>query len=197
MVNGDLPRVPRSLRDVGGFVDDRFGGAGLVCVLLKKIFPDHCTLPRGPQGRGTLNGRPQCSTVRPACRPSGCQSSGWLIGVSVIEMSSLVPPRASRGLAATRRTCHAPGGELPGCVPRNYRMTLWVVNPIRYWYCLGVLAMGERALSLPAAPGRGAAHGGASARVSRVGSFVGLYPHEPGTVRLELFRVSGVRCGAT
>ena len=48
MVNGDLPHVPRSLRNVGGFVDDRFGGAGPVRALLKKVFPDHWTLPRRP-----------------------------------------------------------------------------------------------------------------------------------------------------
>jgi hypothetical protein len=38
VVNGD---VPRSLRNVGGFVDDRFGGAGPMRALLKKVFPDH------------------------------------------------------------------------------------------------------------------------------------------------------------
>jgi hypothetical protein len=41
VVNGDLPHVPRSLRNVGGFVDDRFGGAGPMRALLKKVFPDH------------------------------------------------------------------------------------------------------------------------------------------------------------
>jgi len=30
VVNGDLPHVPRSLRNVGGFVDDWFDGAGPV-----------------------------------------------------------------------------------------------------------------------------------------------------------------------
>jgi len=45
--NGELRHVPRSLRNAGGFPDDRFGAAGPGRALLKKVFPDPWTFLLG------------------------------------------------------------------------------------------------------------------------------------------------------
>jgi ubiquinol-cytochrome c reductase cytochrome b subunit len=42
-----MQEVPRAAAGLGGWLDDRFGGAKGVRVLMRKVFPDHWTFMLG------------------------------------------------------------------------------------------------------------------------------------------------------
>jgi ubiquinol-cytochrome c reductase cytochrome b subunit len=47
MPSADVPRVPDAVSGLGGWLDDRFGGARGVRTLMRKVFPDHWTFMLG------------------------------------------------------------------------------------------------------------------------------------------------------
>ena len=47
MSSADVPRIPGAVSGVGGWLDDRFGGARGVRTLMRKVFPDHWTFMLG------------------------------------------------------------------------------------------------------------------------------------------------------
>jgi hypothetical protein len=51
--------VPRAVSGVGGWLDDRFGGARGVRTLMRKVFPDHWTRTGRPKPTATPYGPSQ------------------------------------------------------------------------------------------------------------------------------------------
>jgi ubiquinol-cytochrome c reductase cytochrome b subunit len=47
MPSADVPRIPDAVSGLGGWLDDRFGGASGVRTLMRKVFPDHWTFMLG------------------------------------------------------------------------------------------------------------------------------------------------------
>jgi quinol---cytochrome-c reductase cytochrome b subunit len=47
MSSADVPRIPGAVSGLGGWLDDRFGGARGVRTLMRKVFPDHWTFMLG------------------------------------------------------------------------------------------------------------------------------------------------------
>jgi ubiquinol-cytochrome c reductase cytochrome b subunit len=47
MPSADVPRIPDAVGGLGGWLDDRFGGARGVRTLMRKVFPDHWTFMLG------------------------------------------------------------------------------------------------------------------------------------------------------
>ena len=46
-MSDDAVKMPPALKGVGGWIDERFGGAGGARVLMKKVFPDHWSFMLG------------------------------------------------------------------------------------------------------------------------------------------------------